>query len=603
MRWLVLSVFVSAAAAAACGGGSGDDDGGPDAAPDAEPAPVFRNPVALPDDELALQALQILGANVTASSDRCSAGCHGLTRAHIRYWRALSDTSYADCLVDLQVSGGAAQAQQMIDCFRIDPATSGSMFATTKLGVWASAVRLPWFQYLFRVAYPGGTVEYDGFEQRVAMPKMPAVNPQMTQGEFDIVAEWFLRGVPQLDAMLPEDPPPDECLPGVSADVDTHVAAMATEGWRAKNSESGLNMYNLSAAPLASSTTYGAQWDRAGLGQNRILWEGGASYSSDFWTRSSADGRFFAHGGGQPGFASTIIDLQAQALIEVQAAYDPAFFPDNSGFVFQGGGGGNVCAQSILNGTPAVVTMNEPGCNALGSVDLYEHVGAVYGGDYFNIDGEFVSDSGGHAVTLGDPPAFFDQTSQLSVTPLIFDGANYQPKPSVVVDIPFEGDTVISPSARMLISRVSGPGNDQLGFVLRNMIATPNGPSYSITAPEVARYCVNGGKPAFSYDERWIVYHHYITNSAVDAVDLGFTGTGDPGFAPYANRGTANIYLIEAATGQIQRITNMRPGQYALYPHFRSDGWIYYQVRDIGAPGGGDETEYSVALDTALLLE
>ena len=24
----------------------------------------------------------------------------------------------------------------------------------------------------------------------------------------------------------------------------------------------------------------------------------------------------------------------------------------------------------------------------------------------------------------------------------------------------------------------------------------------------------------------------------------------------------------------------MKPGQYALFPHFRSDGWIYFLVRD-----------------------
>jgi hypothetical protein len=450
------------------------------------------------------------------------------------------------------------------------------------------------------------------------MPKMPAENPQMTQEEFDIVAEWFLRGVPQLDAMLPEDPPPDECLPGLSADVTNHVNAMATEGWRAKNIEAGLSMYGcggatdprdcLASLPLASSTAYGATWDVPGLGQSRILHEGVVSYSSDFWSRSSADGRFFAHGGGQPGFQSTIIDLQTPNLIDVAAAYDPAFFPDNSGFVFQGSGSGNVCAQSILLGSPANVTMNEPGCSALASVDLYEHVGAVFGGDYFNVDGEFVSDNGGHGGTsdFGDPPAFFDQTSTLRVTPMIFNGSTYQTKPQVPVDIPFEGDTIISPSAQLLVSRVSGPGNDQLGFLVRKMIATPNGPSYSITAPEVGRICSNGGKPAFSYDERWLVYHHYIdANSNADAIDLGFTGVSDPGFAPYragSNGGAANIYLVDMLNNTTRRITMMAPGQYALYPHFRSDGWIYYLVRH-DPTGGSNAHEYAVALDTALLLE
>jgi hypothetical protein len=42
----------------------------------------------------------------------------------------------------------------------------------------------------------------------------------------------------------------------------------------------------------------------------------------------------------------------------------------------------------------------------------------------------------------------------------------------------------------------------------------------------------------------------------------------------------------------------MQPGQYALFPHFRSDGWIYFMVRTFGG-----ETEYVVASDAALLLE
>jgi hypothetical protein len=39
----------------------------------------------------------------------------------------------------------------------------------------------------------------------------------------------------------------------------------------------------------------------------------------------------------------------------------------------------------------------------------------------------------------------------------------------------------------------------------------------------------------------------------------------------------------------------MGAGQYALYPHFRSDGWIYFLVRD------HDTTkEYVLASDAAL---
>jgi hypothetical protein len=54
---------------------------------------------------------------------------------------------------------------------------------------------------------------------------------------------------------------------------------------------------------------------------------------------------------------------------------------------------------------------------------------------------------------------------------------------------------------------------------------------------------------------------------------------------------------VADAAGQSRRITHTAPGQYALFPHFRSDGWIYFVVRTIQ----GDE--YFVASDAALSLE
>jgi hypothetical protein len=41
----------------------------------------------------------------------------------------------------------------------------------------------------------------------------------------------------------------------------------------------------------------------------------------------------------------------------------------------------------------------------------------------------------------------------------------------------------------------------------------------------------------------------------------------------------------------------MNPGQYALYPHFRNDGWIYFLVRDTNT-----DVEHIVASDFALRL-
>jgi hypothetical protein len=91
------------------------------------------------------------------------------------------------------------------------------------------------------------------------------------------------------------------------------------------------------------------------------------------------------------------------------------------------------------------------------------------------------------------------------------------------------------------------------------------------------------------------VFHHYVTSA--DAVELGFTGPSDPSFAPYLAQGAANVYLMDLQTGVPTRITNMAPGQYALFPHFRSDGWIYFLVRDKNSG-----KEYVMASDAALNL-
>ena len=585
-----------------CGGSSATPDAGPaDASIDAPTVPVFRNPVTLPDDQLALQALQLLGAQVSGTNTSSCNGCHGMTKQHLRYWRALSDTSMANCLTDLSVASQAS-AVQMIDCLRAMPTLPASDFATKKLGIYATAARLPWFAYTFWMAYGDeGPAKLAQFQAMSGMPK-EGVTP-LTQGQFDIVAEWFARGLPGLDQTLVTDPPPNTCEPGISSDVAAHVAAQATTSWRKVNAMNQMAMFGcgaqtdpklcLQSVPLASSTTYGAAWDIAGRGHARILKD--VTYVSSYWTRSSPDGRFVAHGvSNVPG--SYVIDLQRDVLVGINTAYDPSFFPDGSGFVFQGGPK-NTCGISVLTSNPTDITMNEAACRKISQIGLYQHVGQQLGtgGDYFAIDSEFVSDDGGKAPTLSDPDTNFGMNGYSSFTPMIWNGTTYAPRTTVNVDTPFEGDTVLSPSAKLTIGRVAGPNDRQLGYVLRKVNATLVGSTYDITSPEIARYCISGGKPGFSYDERFIVYHHYVTGT--DATEMGFTGPSDPAFQPYLTQGAANVYLMDLRTGVPVRITNMAPGQYALFPHFRSDGWIYLQVRDSNAAH-----EYTTASDAALIL-
>jgi hypothetical protein len=456
---------------------------------------------------------------------------------------------------------------------------------------------------VFRQAY--GTswrAEYDDFVASAGMPPDPRAS--LNQAQFDIVAEWFLRGVPLLDTLVP-DGMTGSCTPSIGPEVAAYVADRATNGWRAVNASRGLLMYGCAGAtsalgclatePLASASPEGANWDDVPgvpASRMRILYR--TSARSSYWTRSSADGRFVGHGGGHAA-GSAIIDLVGDRDIGVSASFDPAFFPDNSGWMMLGGGG--ICETRVLTtGTPTLIDFSEPGCTTADMVGLYEHVGASLGGaDYWAIHGQFVSDSGGHSMTGADPAANFAASSRTNLTRLVNTGSGFMGVETASFASPSEGDAVLSPSSGLIITRLAGAGG-QIGWVLRQV--TTSGSPTTVTAPEIARYCTTGGKGALSFDERWYVYHHYFSTSDADAIELGFTGASDPGFAAYRSMGAANVYLLDLLTGTATRITNMAPGQYALFPHFRSDGWIYFMVRQPSSSG-----EILVASDAALLLE
>jgi len=579
-----------------------------DAPVDAPVLPAFRTPhPEMSDDQVANRALQLIGLqSLQGATEQSCNICHAITKPKLRTWQGLSDAAMHDCLTDLQVQT-TDSAKQMMTCIRLQPTVETSMFSPTKLGVYATAARLPWFDYTIWKAYGADApTQKASFLMTAAMPHGSDVVP-LTQDQFDIVSEWFARGLPLLDQYIP-DGPPTSCTPDITSLVAAHTTDMATTGWRAVNRDNSLAMFDCGAAtdpklclqnqPLASTMAYGTGWDLPSRGTSRVLDE--ITFSSSYWTRSSADGRFVGYGANIG--HSVITDLARTGgpfHIAISASYDPGFFPDNSGWVFQNGTR-NTCPQSLLTSNPSSVSMTEAGCTDINSIGLYQHVGrALNGGDYFTINGLFTSDNGGHSLTNHQPQAPFGTTSSAHFTPLIYTGTAYQARPAVTVTQAYEGDDVISPSATLEITRLGNANTGvQLGYVLHKVNITGTAPTYSITTPEIARYCITGGKPAFSYDERWIVYHHYVQNTTADAIDLGFTATTDAGFQAYITQGAANIYLMDLATGTPVRITNMKPGQYALMPHFRSDGWIYANVRDTT-----NGHEYFIAHDAALQLE
>ncbi len=580
------------------GGASSPGDGRDAREPDVRqvmPAvvPPFRNPVSLPDEQLGLEVLALMGAPVEGAVENCN-HCHGLTQQSLRVWLDLGNLALSKCLVGSAVTD-PTKARGMIDCLRVQPSDPLSDFTPAKLGIYTTAAHLPWFEYLFQLAY-GATApaKYQLFKDRVSMPRGEFA--LMDQATFDLVAEYFARGLPLLDELLPNEPDPDGCTLDVSDAVADHVAEMAISGWGAVNRDNDLLMFGCGGAttPRQCLATLPRVPEWESLADTVVRRLQNITYSSSFWTRSSADGRFVAHGRSSGSLRSAFVDLQTNRVIPANAFYDPGFFPDNSGFAFQSNRA-LFCPHAVLTAGPAQVNFNEPGCTSNQVVGLYQHLGAsLSGGDYWTVDSQFVSDNGGNSPTLSDPFAPFSSNATSSLTPMIHTGNRFEPGQSVSVETPLEGDSVLSPSARLLITRVAGEDDRQLGFMLRRVDATQTPTGYEVEVPPVARYCVNGGKPSFSYDERWLTYHHYV--GPEDAEDLGYTGPDDPAFAPYLTSGAANVYVMDVLTGVSHRVTKMRPGEYALFPHFRSDGWIYFMVRP---PGPG---EIIAATDAALVL-
>lgn len=583
------------------GADGGDlDDGGPDSGPrdagtDAgpEPAPLFRNPVDLPDDELAMEALRLMGAPEAGGSDSC-ATCHAITRPNIRRFWDISDAAWRTCFSDLAVETPEA-AQAVVDCLG-----AGGRYTPTNAGVFSTGAGFEWFQFVFRRALGAAwEAEYETFRGLVQQP--PEGHPELTQAEFDLLTEWFLRGTPWVENILPSLDGPGECTPFVDASVAALVADGEATGWSARNREAAILMHDCAGAadptecltsyPRVTEASFSALWETPGTTM-RTLFE--VPYDSSYWTKSSADGRFVAHGGNDGSAQASVIDLERGVVIAADARYDPGWFPDNSGFMFQGTSRGPaVCMQTVLTtGDPTSINFREPGCSRSASLGLYQHVGAsLDGGDYWVVDSLWSGDTGAENE---DPPVMSRPDAVLRLHRLINTGAGFDEAGTFTESVPWQANAVVSPTMRLVVTQLADASGAPLGFVLHriDMTRDASGAVTDVAIPEVARYCTPAGKAAFSLDDRWLVTHHRATDA--DAEDLGFTGPSDPGFAAF--RGVSNIYLIDTATGERTRVSNMQPGQRALFPHFRSDGWMYFLVRTGALP------EYVVASDAGIVL-
>jgi hypothetical protein len=548
--------------------------------------------VELEGAELATEALKVLGANVLDSADaRCQgddgscrtqrcAECHSVSKNGLKHWLTLHKTAKTKCKVDADPETMTqAEAMTSVNCLRAEPDDPSTVFAADKVGPMTTGARYGKFRKLFQKAFGDydWLPEYVKFKARVSMPK--GTYSALSQMEYAVVEKWFDQGLPNMNDVLVDPPAPTSCINELDSNwLPSHISEMEYEGWDAANKENpGIFMFGCPThAESPKECLQGGYQSRAadwgnGLGDLKQLLK--LNFKTSFWTRSSADGRFVGNGGnGDPsnGMSSTVTDLVRGLDIGVKASYDPGFFPDNTGFIYQGGGP-KICAQSMLE-TATKVDFTEASCMKGHNINLYQHVArGLNGGDYFIINSQFTSDSGKTSTT--DPRAAFNAYSAMKFTPMIFTGQTYEQLKQVSVDSPFEGDSVLSPSGRMVISRIAGPEGVSLGYRLRRVVTEKFQDSYIIKVDQdqaLGTFCFSGAKANISYDERFFVTHHH-------------------------DGAKSNIILVDLTTGLSYDITNMPDGSRALFPHFRSDGWFYFLVRS-------GEEEFIVASDYALIL-
>lgn len=548
--------------------------------------------VTLVGAELAAEALKVMGANVVDSQDpRCinedgscrtqrCAECHSVSKNGLKHWLKMHEEAKSSCNIagdpDAMTQEEALAA---VNCLRVEPDDTNTVFAADKVGPLVTGARYGHFRKLFQKAYGDAywLPEYVAFKSRVSMPK--GAYSALSQMEYAVLQKWFDSGLYAMDEVLVDPPAPTSCVNFLDTTwLPGHIENMKYEGWEAANKEAGIFMFG---CPSDSDDpekclqdgylNRAAEWGN-GFGALKEIHKLG--FKTSFWTRSSADGRFVGNGGssnnGAVSGGATVTDLVRKFDIGIKASYDPGFFPDNTGFIYQGGGP-KICAQSLLE-TDTFVDFTEPECMKGTNINLYQHVArGLNGGDYFIINSQFTSDSG--KTNTKDPVANFNAYSSMKFTPMLFNGQTYEQLKQVVVDSPFEGDSVLSPSGQLVISRIAGGENGgPLGYSIRRVETEKFGESYIINVDhQVATFCFSGAKGNISYDERFFVTHHHDGQKS-------------------------DIILVDLTNGQQYQITSMPTGSRALFPHFRSDGWFYFLVRS-------GEEEYILASDFALTLK
>lgn len=300
-----------------------------------------------------------------------------------------------------------------------------------------------------------------------------------------------------------------------------------------------------------------------------------------YWIRPSPDGRFI-------GLSKGIFDLEPVTRglplrsIATGQPYDPAFFPDGSGINYAGG---NFCPLSLLlQADRTELNFNESGCSQDRRIGLYQSLGSSLNGtDLLAVAGPFSGDGGSTHPESTDSTDYARDSrpnwygkGTLELFPMVFNGEKFEVVDTQSLSTPFDGDWQLGPSGSLIVSRVAGEGSAQEGFQVHRLDRKNGSDEYALTPR--ALFCGRGGKATFSFDERYLTYHHALEKT--EFADYGFDNADAPGFRAMVEKGVSNIFVHDLVAGRTFRVTTMNPGQFALFPSFRSDGWLYFLVKD-----------------------
>lgn len=588
----------------------------------------------LSDTDLAKQALTIMGSPAVPlpadNQKSCGfTGCHSINHTTLNQWRDQYKAA-------MEVLDSNRSNDEKINYFRQNPSDPRTGFTPERIGILSAGAHLALGANVSESRHPetfkqgkklaeifrGKDELYREFRKEMLMPVLPEY-PRLTASQYETVLAWFKKDLPEMANIIRENRP-TKCVDDF-VKLKERTSQVKNETWYAKNFSNRMPMFGCPApnpeqpvSPTScfqqkrdgkdifaksSDTTFAKPWAADGS-TVRVLREFSAPNS--FWVRTSADGRFVATGGGRNGGAQAV-DLQAtldgqSRDIGLQASYDPDFFPDNKAFMFQSGT--KFCAQSLLEKPSTTnVTFGEPECSNLSQASgLYQTVGQVVGdnsiSDRFILYSVWAGDSGQYSASARDTPARAGEDGAINVFTAVARGNDVEEGYQVVGDgvkiaTPYRGDTMMGRSGKLIGSRWAyGPdesGKTPAGYALETLERRVVGGAYRFDLQPAGNVCLKGNKANISFDERFLTTHHYNEPS-----DFGPGAENNA----YREKGSADITVVDFVTGKKQIVTKMGPGQFALYPHFRSDGWLYFLVVDHSNPAAPHH--YIAASDWAI---